>query len=343
MTNLRFLRSVQRLSLVCVLAVATVATVATVAPATAATKVTNASAEKAVRAWWVKADAGATVATVDRLYIGQSALKVSAWDEQMTNTGERESFDDSVTRRPKTLETYLVPGAPDRFIATWLQRRIATQATDDAGKPVSSKELRVQEFVKTGPKDPWRARLASVVPSSLKLDIASDNGTLAEVPKPSTLAVAPRKIVTAVEAAVVQDDESAFATSSLSIIEELRGSSIDAAASTSKTVADAIDAAPLVVPLRGGGAFVVVPFDIVSTVTAASGSALTFGAKSAQRFGVLESTPYNELIFATIVELTVIDPPAPKKKGVGPVPLRAVTYVSIDTLRSSGLAGAGGS
>ena len=341
MTNLRFLRSVQRLSLVCVLAVATVAAVA---PATAATKVTNASAEKAVRAWWVKADAAfqaRNVAAADRLYIGQSALKVSADFEQNPNLGE--PLNDSVTRRPKTLETYLVPGAPDRFIATWLQRRIATQATDDAGKPVSSKELRVQEFVKTGPKDPWRARLASVVPSSLKLDIASDNGTLAEVPKPSTLAVAPRKIVTAVEAAVVQGDESAFATSSLSIIEELRGSSIDAAASTSKTVADAIDAAPLVVPLRGGGAFVVVPFDIVSTVTAASGSALTFGAKSAQRFGVLESTPYNELIFATIVELTVIDPPAPKKKGVGPVPLRAVTYVSIDTLRSSGLAGAGGS
>ena len=339
MTNLRFLRSVQRLSLVCVLAVATVAAVA---PATAATKVTNASAEKAVRAWWVKADAGATVATVDRLYIGQSALKVSAWDEQMTNTGERESFDDSVTRRPKTLETYLVPGAPDRFIATWLQRRIAAPANVDAGKPVSSKEFRVQEFVKTGPKDPWRARLIGTVPSSLKLDIASDNGTLAEVPKPSTLAVAPRKIVTAVEAAVVQGDESAFATSSLSIIEEFRGF-IDAIDAAPKTVADAIDAAPLVVPLRGGGAFVVVPFDIVSTVTAASGSALTFGAKSAQRFGVLESTPYNELIFATIVELTVIDPPAPKKKGVGPVPLRAVTYVSIDTLRSSGLAGAGGS
>ena len=341
MTNLRFLRSVQRLSLVCVLAVATVAAVA---PATAATKVTNASAEKAVRAWWVKADAAfqaRNVAAADRLYIGQSALVVSALFEQNPNLGE--PLNDSVTRRPKTLETYLVPGAPDRFIATWLQRRIATQATDDAGKPVSSKELRVQEFVKTGPKDPWRARLASVVPSSLKLDIASDNGTLAEVPKPSTLAVAPRKIVTAVEAAVVQGDESAFATSSLSIIEELRGSSIDAAASTSKTVADAIDAAPLVVPLRGGGAFVVVPFDIVSTVTAASGSALTFGAKSAQRFGVLESTPYNELIFATIVELTVIDPPAPKKKGVGPVPLRAVTYLSIDTLRSSGLAGAGGS
>ena len=342
MTNLRFLRSVQRLSLVCVLAVATVAAVA---PATAATKVTNASAEKAVRAWWVKADAAfqaRNVATVDRLYIGQSALKVSAWIEQMTNTGERESFDDSVTRRPKTLETYLVPGAPDRFIATWLQRRIATQATDDAGKPVSSKEFRVHEFVKTGPKDPWRARLGGSVPSSLKLDIASDNGTLAEVPKPSTLAVAPRKIVTAVEAAVVQGDESAFATSSLSIIEEFRGF-IDAIDAAPKTVADAIDAAPLVVPLRGGGAFVVVPFDIVSTVTAASGSALTFGAKSAQRFGVLESTPYNELIFATIVELTVIDPPAPKKKGVGPVPLRAVTYVSIDTLRSSGLAGAGGS
>ena len=341
MTNLRFLRSVQRLSLVCVLAVATVAAVA---PATAATKVTNASAEKAVRAWWVKADAAfqaRNVAAADRLYIGQSALKVSADFEQNPNLGE--PLNDSVTRRPKTLETYLVPGAPDRFIATWLQRRIATQATDDAGKPVSSKEFRVQEFVKTGPKDPWRARLAGSVPSSLKLDIASDNGTLAEVPKPSTLAVAPRKIVTAVEAAVVQGDESAFATSSLSIIEELRGSSIDAAASTSKTVADAIDAAPLVVPLRGGGAFVVVPFDIVSTVTAASGSALTFGAKSAQRFGVLESTPYNELIFATIVELTVIDPPAPKKKGVGPVPLRAVTYVSIATLRSSGLVGAGGS
>ena len=341
MTNLRFLRSVQRLSLVCVLAVATVAAVA---PATAATKVTNASAEKAVRAWWVKQDAAfqaRNVAAADRLYIGQSALVVSALFEQNPNLGE--PLNDSVTRRPKTLETYLVPGAPDRFIATWLQRRIATQATDDAGKPVSSKELRVQEFVKTGPKDPWRARLASVVPSSLKLDIASDNGTLAEVPKPSTLAVAPRKIVTAVEAAVVQGDESAFATSSLSIIEELRGSSIDAAASTSKTVADAIDAAPLVVPLRGGGAFVVVPFDIVSTVTAASGSALTFDAKSAQRFGVLESTPYNELIFATIVELTVIDPPAPKKKGVGPVPLRAVTYVSIATLRSSGLVGAGGS
>ena len=341
MTNLRFLRSVQRLSLVCVLAVATVAAVA---PATAATKVTNASAEKAVRAWWVKADAAfqaRNVAAADRLYIGQSALKVSADFEQNPNLGE--PLNDSVTRRPKTLETYLVPGAPDRFIATWLQRRIATQATDDAGKPVSSKEFRVHEFVKTGPKDPWRARLGGSVPSSLKLDIASDNGTLAEVPKPSTLAVAPRKIVTAVEAAVVQGDESAFATSILSIIEELRGSSIDAAASTSKTVADAIDAAPLVVPLRGGGAFVVVPFDIVSTVTAASGSALTFDAKSAQRFGVLESTPYNELIFATIVELTVIDPPAPKKKGVGPVPLRAVTYVSIATLRSSGLVGAGGS
>ena len=340
MTNLRFLRSVQRLSLVCVLAVATVAAVA---PATAATKVTNASAEKAVRAWWVKADAAfqaRNVAAADRLYIGQSALKVSADFEQNPNLGE--PLNDSVTRRPKTLETYLVPGAPDRFIATWLQRRIATQATDDAGKPVSSKELRVQEFVKTGPKDPWRARLIGTVPSSLKLDIASDNGTLAEVPKPSTLAVAPRKIVTAVEAAVVQGDESAFATSSLSIIEEFRGF-IDAIDAAPKTVADAIDAAPLVVPLRGGGAFVVVPFDIVSTVTAASGSALTFGAKSAQRFGVLESTPYNELIFATIVELTVIDPPAPKKKGVGPVPLRAVTYVSIDTLRSSGLAGAGGS
>ena len=325
----------------CVLAVATVAAVA---PATAATKVTNASAEKAVRAWWVKQDAAfqaRNVAAADRLYIGQSALVVSALFEQNPNLGE--PLNDSVTRRPKTLETYLVPGAPDRFIATWLQRRIATQATDDAGKPVSSKEFRVHEFVKTGPKDPWRARLGGSVPSSLKLDIASDNGTLAEVPKPSTLAVAPRKIVTAVEAAVVQGDESAFATSSLSIIEELRGSSIDAAASTSKTVADAIDAAPLVVPLRGGGAFVVVPFDIVSTVTAASGSALTFGAKSAQRFGVLESTPYNELIFATIVELTVIDPPAPKKKGVGPVPLRAVTYVSIATLRSSGLVGAGGS
>ena len=278
------------LLLICVL-VNVYATVAAVAPATAATKVTNASAEKAVRAWWVKADAAfqaRNVAAADRLYIGQSALKVSADFEQNPNLGE--PLNDSVTRRPKTLETYLVPGAPDRFIATWLQRRIATQATDDAGKPVSSKELRVQEFVKTGPKDPWRARLASVVPSSLKLDIASDNGTLAEVPKPSTLAVAPRKIVTAVEAAVVQGDESAFATSSLSIIEELRGSSIDAAASTSKTVADAIDAAPLVVPLRGGGAFVVVPFDIVSTVTAASGSALTFDAKSAQRFGVLEST-----------------------------------------------------
>ena len=340
MTNLRFLRSVQRLSLVCVLAVATVAAVA---PATAATKVTNASAEKAVRAWWVKADAAfqaRNVAVVDRLYIGQSALVVSALFEQNPNPGE--PLNDSVTRRPKTLETYLVPGAPDRFIATWLQRRIATQATDDAGKPVSSKEFRVHEFVKTGPKDPWRARLGGSVPSSLKLDIASDNGTLAEVPKPSTLAVAPRKIVTAVEAAVVQGDESAFATSSLSIIEEFRGF-IDAIDAAPKTVADAIDAAPLVVPLRGGGAFVVVPFDIVSTVTAASGSALTFGAKSAQRFGVLESTPYNELIFATIVELTVIDPPAPKKKGVGPVPLRAVTYVSIDTLRSSGLAGAGGS
>ena len=340
MTNLRFLRSVQRLSLVCVLAVATVAAVA---PATAATKVTNASAEKAVRAWWVKQDAAfqaRNVAAADRLYIGQSALVVSALFEQNPNLGE--PLNDSVTRRPKTLETYLVPGAPDRFIATWLQRRIATQATDDAGKPVSSKEFRVQEFVKTGPKDPWRARLAGSVPSSLKLDIASDNGTLAEVPKPSTLAVAPRKIVTAVEAAVVQGDESAFATSSLSIIEEFRGF-IDAIDAAPKTVADAIDAAPLVVPLRGGGAFVVVPFDIVSTVTAASGSALTFGAKSAQRFGVLESTPYNELIFATIVELTVIDPPAPKKKGVGPVPLRAVTYLSIDTLRSSGLAGAGGS
>ena len=340
MTNLRFLRSVQRLSLVCVLAVATVAAVA---PATAATKVTNASAEKAVRAWWVKADAAfqaRNVAAADRLYIGQSALVVSALFEQNPNPGE--PLSDSVTRRPKTLETYLVPGAPDRFIATWLQRRIATQATDDAGKPVSSKEFRVHEFVKTGPKDPWRARLGGSVPSSLKLDIASDNGTLAEVPKPSTLAVAPRKIVTAVEAAVVQGDESAFATSSLSIIEEFRGF-IDAIDAAPKTVADAIDAAPLVVPLRGGGAFVVVPFDIVSTVTAASGSALTFGAKSAQRFGVLESTPYNELIFATIVELTVIDPPAPKKKGVGPVPLRAVTYVSIDTLRSSGLAGAGGS
>ena len=340
MTNLRFLRSVQRLSLVCVLAVATVAAVA---PATAATKVTNASAEKAVRAWWVKQDAAfqaRNVAAADRLYIGQSALVVSALFEQNPNLGE--PLNDSVTRRPKTLETYLVPGAPDRFIATWLQRRIATQATDDAGKPVSSKEFRVQEFVKTGPKDPWRARLAGSVPSSLKLDIASDNGTLAEVPKPSTLAVAPRKIVTAVEAAVVQGDESAFATSSLSIIEEFRGF-IDAIDAAPKTVADAIDAAPLVVPLRGGGAFVVVPFDIVSTVTAASGSALTFDAKSAQRFGVLESTPYNELIFATIVELTVIDPPAPKKKGVGPVPLRAVTYLSIDTLRSSGLAGAGGS
>ena len=244
MTNLRFLRSVQRLSLVCVLAVATVAAVA---PATAATKVTNASAEKAVRAWWVKADAAfqaRNVAAADRLYIGQSALKVSADFEQNPNLGE--PLNDSVTRRPKTLETYLVPGAPDRFIATWLQRRIATQATDDAGKPVSSKELRVQEFVKTGPKDPWRARLASVVPSSLKLDIASDNGTLAEVPKPSTLAVAPRKIVTAVEAAVVQGDESAFATSSLSIIEEFRGF-IDAIAAAPKTVADAIDAAPLVV------------------------------------------------------------------------------------------------
>ena len=337
MTNLRFLRSVQRLSLVCVLAVATVAAVA---PATAATKVTNASAEKAVRAWWVKQDVAfqaRNVAAADRLYIGQSALVVSALFEQNPNPGE--PLNDSVTRRPKTLETYLVPGAPDRFIATWLQRRIATQATDDAGKPVSSKEFRVQEFVKTGPKDPWRARLGGSVPSSLKLDIASDNGTLAEVPKPSTLAVAPRKIVTAVEAAVVQGDESAFATSSLSIIEEFRAK----LSKGPKTVADAIDAAPLVVPLRGGGAFVVVPFDIVSTLTAEPGSAFTLGAQAAQTLGLLENTPYSELIFATIVELTVIDPPAPKKKGVGPVPLRAVTYISIDTLRSSSLAGAGGS
>lgn len=310
---------------------------ANLAPASAASELTNEQAEQAVRAWWKRSDAaGKTndVRAVDRLYVGQAALQARAYYEQATNLGEDFGASSaSSTRRAKTLETYRFRGSSDRFVATWKTR--LGGYTNDEGKP--SKVLTVTEFVRTGPRKPWRARLSGYEPS--RLNIASDGGTLARVPKPAALAVAPDEVAAAAQDAVVHEDASAFTPSSAPLIDDLRGLSGD---NPSMSVRNAADGAPLVVPLHGGGAFVIAPFDLVTTSSAPAGEGIRIDATAAKKYALPEDDLYNPIVFANLVELAVVDPARPKKQGAAPARLRVESYSSTETILAKTVVSTGG-